>query len=55
MVEIPGVVSKGSVRSWMKYPVGNVADPCWADKQAKMLIMPSNFLDTKKLSRRLVC
>ncbi len=54
MGEIPGVVSGGNVRRGMKYPEGNVPDPSWADEQDKMLIMPSNLLNAKKLSPILV-
>src|SRR6218665_1156013 len=51
--KIPGVVSRGNVRRGMKYPEGN--DPSWADEQVKVLIMPSNLLDARKLSRHFMC
>src|SRR6218665_214478 len=51
--KIGGVVERGNVRRGMKYPEGN--DPSWTDKQVKMLIMPSNLLNTTKLSRRFMC
>jgi len=50
-----GVRRKCRLQRGMKYPEGNVPDPSWADEQAKMLIMPPNLLNAKKLSRRFMC
>ena len=51
MGEIPG----GGIWRGSKYPEGNVQDLSWADEQAKILIMPYNLLNAKKLSRRVMC